>query len=65
MYKRIIAVVKKILRRLCKPKTIGFIVVVLIGAVGIILWYRNNQSPAQGVINNGIAPSEQSSEQMK
>src|SRR3990172_6185570 len=62
MYKRTIAVVKKILNRLRKPKAIGFIIVVLIGTVGIILWYRNNQSPAQGVINNGIAPSEQSSE---
>ena len=60
MYKRIIAVVKN---RLLKPKTIIIVVVVLLSAIGIILWYRNNQSPAQGVINNGIAPSEQSSEQ--
>lgn len=61
MYKRIVAAVKS---RLLKPKVIGFIIGTFLVGGGIIWWYRDNQSPAQGVINNGIPPSQQSSEQV-
>lgn len=61
MYKRIAAVVKKILHRLRKPKAIGLIVGILLVVGGIIWWYRINQSPAEGIINNGITPSQEPS----
>jgi|GEM_PF-1974553 len=59
MYKRVPDTIKRLLRRLGKPKTIGFIIgTVLIVAI-IIFWVRYNQSPAVGVINNGVVPSNQ------
>lgn len=55
------AAVNNFLKRLRKPKVIGLIVIAFLVAGGIIWWYRNNQSPAEGIINNGIMPSQETS----